>query len=511
MWEPCNLQDDFVHCCGKKGATCDSYAACMDPSYRAKHRDVCPHDDDWKVDGKIIYEYDYSNKTEWKCPGKKTIVQSEKCAWTPCKPEDNDDGHCCGKSGVAECRSISCPPDMVKRSSALNELCHGNVCGPADYDKCCTARAVCTKMTCPHGTALRYNAALFLCAGAECAATDRDQCCVPAAFCSSWVCPPFWEKKENASTIACGGAPCMEWDTGLCCNRKGMCSTLDCPVGYFKRDDSSTTPCAGIATRSCNLAIDLHRCCGQNEMCSESNVCDERSGYVLKKFAKFLTCPRAKCMDDDRKLCCSMVDPFKAAGDFIVGPRSEEGSCFRLRSQTKEDSTHHFVCTAANGVDSLHLMANFTFPRSIGNAAREFGESVVISGRTASYPLKELPVLAIGKKYNLQMHSRVAGHGIAIGGKISVFVTGYLESGASPGDKDEAEPGSASSDSQEEATTSSAAPDIDAGKSSDASEEKESVLRQLSIGRQLSVLVSASSRTCIAIAVIVVSFGQCAL
>jgi hypothetical protein len=468
-WDPCNIQDDFNHCCGPKGATCDTYELCFDPNYRKAHRDVCPHDDDYKMHGKIIYKQDYTNQTPWSCHGGDDISISrfERCAWTPCRADDNDGQKCCGVAGAASCSTLKCPPDMVPKAAAATTRCASSPCSlDKDTHTCCGFRDICTSMECPAGYSVKYNAALFMCSGEKCSAMDRDECCDSSAYCDSWTCPPLWSPKPKAAIIPCGGYPCMEWDTGLCCNMDGMCSTLNCPVGYYKKEHAETRPCAGIANRTCNLNIDLNRCCQKAAVCSASYVCGASSGYMLKLNAKYMTCPGAECTQDDRNLCCDMTDPFKAATSISVEPASGEGQCTRT---DRNDGEYFFDCTATgSSVTTLHLKAKFEFDQPVGNQI--YFDTHLISGKTASFPLRDIPVPKEGKKYVLQMHCRVAGRGVATQ-KVSIYVNGASESGGGG----------------------------------------ESVLRKLSFGRQLAALVSASSRTSIALAFVAVCLANCAM
>jgi len=428
-WEPCVIQDDFKHCCKKKGATCDTFELCKDEEYREENRNTCPISSDWRINGSIIYPDNYTEKKQWSCPkvkeGPELIISPDlRCAWTPCLFDDNNNSHCCGTTGAASCRTMKCPLDMVVKASAMHKQCIGSPCREKDTFTCCGYRPPCTSMTCPNGYSLKYNAAMFLCAGEECTNIDRDQCCDSAAFCDSWTCPPLWEKKEDAEIIPCGGYPCMEWDTGLCCNMKGMCSTLTCPSGYFKVEHATTTPCAGIANRTCNLEIDLHKCCATAAKCTESYVCDEGHGYKLKLNAAYLSCPGAKCHDSDRNLCCDMVDPFKAAKQIVVSPGKNEGSC---EKKDAHDGELHFECNALKGVDTMNLEAKFTFDQEVGNQI--YFKDHLITGASASLSLGEIPVTSEGKTWTLSQHFRVAGRTAEpVTGKISVYMDSASDS-----------------------------------------------------------------------------------
>jgi hypothetical protein len=164
-----------------------------------------------------------------------------------------------------------------------------------------------------------------------------------------------------------------------------------------------------------------------------------------------------------------MVDPFKAASSISVEPGADEGQCTRT---DRNSGQYFFDCTAKDdSVTTLHLKAKFMFEQAVGNQIY-FGDHI-ISGSSATFPLRDIPVPQEGKKYVLQLHSRVAGRGVATQ-KVTIYVNGVSESGG----------GGAGG---------------------------ESVLRKLSIGRQLAALVSASSRTSIALGFVVASLANCAM
>ena len=253
------------------------------------------------------------------------------CAGTSCVTA-TDKSTCCTEN-FADCSTLNCGSDSVRKNNPSTILCSSATCTiAADHTTCCSYRAMCNDDPALCGTAsiFKTDPGTITCDSTSC---RTDECCDPRAKCKTSTCSRGYEPDLSKENELCVGILCsMPDDLAQCCKLK------ICEAGYGYQSALPGQAAPGTCIECDKNDPQQWNSANDQSPCGDHNGCPERSKrfeYYNNKEGTCVDCPAGKqtAADDFADTCEAIPlakcnsDPTLCGSNAIFKTKPELISC----------------------------------------------------------------------------------------------------------------------------------------------------------------------------------------